>query len=144
MAEKEYKSADDGRFLYAVITTLAVYMIIGSFAQFLCTIIGFAYPAYASVKAIRTSNKDEEIRWLIYWTNFAVFSLTDFFSEIIVAYFPGYWLLKISFFLYAFFLLYLYLPQTNGAFIIYNKYVDPSVAKIDEIVSSYTTHICST
>jgi hypothetical protein len=62
---------------------------------------------------------------------FATFSLVDFFAERIMSFFPVYWLLK------AIFLLYLSMPQTNGATHIYHRFVEPAVAKIEKIYQAY-------
>ncbi|KAI6177504.1 Receptor expression-enhancing protein [Aphelenchoides bicaudatus] len=110
---------------YGAIGIFAFYCIIGSFAQIICNAIGFGYPAYASVKAIRTANKEDDTKWLIYWTVFAFFSLIDFFAGTIMHWFPAYWLAKILF------LLYLYLPQTNGALYLYENYVDDFITCLD-------------
>uniref|UniRef100_A0A914C1H9 Receptor expression-enhancing protein n=1 Tax=Acrobeloides nanus TaxID=290746 RepID=A0A914C1H9_9BILA len=100
-------------------------------AQILCNAVGFAYPAYASVKAIRSTNKDDDTKWLVYWTVFAAFSLVDFFAVTIMQVFPFYWLAKIIF------LLYLYLPQTNGAPYLYTSYIDPLINLIDDNLEKY-------
>lgn len=47
-------------------------------------------------QAIRTSQKDDDTHWLIYWTVFAAFSLIDFFAEILLCYFPVYWVFKVT------------------------------------------------
>ncbi|GMR43279.1 hypothetical protein PMAYCL1PPCAC_13474, partial [Pristionchus mayeri] len=97
----------------------------GNLSAFLCNLIAFGYPAYASVKAVRTAEKDDDMKWVKYWTVFGVFSVIDTFAESILRFFPIYYLTK------AVFLVYLYLPQTQGAEYLYLKYVDPLATKID-------------
>ncbi|KAK0411619.1 hypothetical protein QR680_005750 [Steinernema hermaphroditum] len=116
---------------YSALLVVIVYLIMGSLAQFFCNLCGFAHPAYASVKALRSKGSDDDRKWLIYWVVFASFSICDFFAESIVGVFPAYWLLKAAF------LVYLYLPQTNGAKQLFDSYVDPSITQIDNMINNY-------
>ena len=110
-----------------------VYMMIGGGAQFLSNLIGFIYPCYASVLAIRSEGQDDDTHWLIYWTTFASFFLVDTFASIFLQWFPLYFILKSAF------LVYLWLPQTMGAQYLYKKYVDPTFTYIEKNwLSQYT------
>ncbi|CAO4360658.1 Protein CBR-YOP-1 [Caenorhabditis briggsae] len=106
-----------------VVGLQAIYLIFGHSAQLVCNVMGFVYPAYMSIKAIESSNKEDDTQWLTYWVVFAILSVVEFFSVQIVAVFPVYWLFK------SLFLLYLYLPTFLGATKLYHRFVKPVVAR---------------
>ncbi|XP_003746161.2 receptor expression-enhancing protein 5 isoform X2 [Galendromus occidentalis] len=102
----------------------ALYMIFGYFAAFICNFVGFALPAYWSMSAIESSNKNDDTKWLTYWVVFAAFSCVDFFADGIFAYFPLYWLTKVIFLAWCF------APtEANGSQVIYTKILRPYFLK---------------
>jgi len=112
---------------------IAIYMIIGHFAAFICNLVGFVYPAYASIHALESRSKDDDTKWLTYWVVFAFFSTIEFFSDIIFSWFPFYWLAKVAFLIWCF------LPITgNGSMVVYNRVIRPifikNKSKIDNAV----------
>ena len=69
--------------------------------------IGFVYPAYCSVRALESRSKDDDTKWLTYWVVFALFSVIEFFSDILVGWVPFYWLTKV----YIFIIISYYFPK---------------------------------
>ena len=57
----------------------------------LTNLLGFAYPAYASFKAIESESKDDDTQWLTYWVVFSVFSLVEIWADLLESYFTLYY-----------------------------------------------------
>lgn len=55
------------------VTTVVFFsLFINALAQPVSNLIGWALPAYLSVKAIETPGHDDDIQWLTYWVTFGV------------------------------------------------------------------------
>lgn len=104
----------------AAIAIVGLYLIVGRAAQFVCNMIGFIYPAYKSLVALETSNKEDDSKWLTYWVVFAAFSVVEFFSDILMSWFPLYWLVKVAFLLWCS----ADIPA-NGSALLYNRFIRP-------------------
>ncbi|XP_012235367.1 receptor expression-enhancing protein 5 isoform X2 [Linepithema humile] len=120
-AAAEEKTGIDRLYLFIVsLVLLAIYLVFGLGQQLVCNIVGFVYPAYQSMKALESSNKEDDTKWLTYWVVFAVFTIVEFFSEYIVCWFPVYWLFKCIFYVW------LMAPtEYNGSLILYRRIIRP-------------------
>ena len=92
-------------------------------AEALTAIAAFAYPAAMTVAAIEANNKADDVHWLTYWM---VLSLLTTIEAItcgwIKAIIPFYTLVKLAL------CVWLFLPQTQGATVIYKRILQPLVA----------------
>lgn len=48
------------------------------------------------VKAIESPNKDDDTVWLTYWVVYALFGLVEFFSDLLLFWFPFYYAGKVG------------------------------------------------
>ncbi|KAI9687608.1 MAG: ER membrane protein DP1/Yop1 [Bathelium mastoideum] len=127
--------------VYAVLGLAAIYLFLIIFnlgSAFLVNIAGFVIPGYYSLEALFTSGKSDDTQWLTYWVVFA------FFTVIESAFNATYWFRESSpnltrlvdadktAFYYTFkfvLVLWMALPQTGGAQIIFRSLIQPLFAR---------------
>ncbi|KAJ4287431.1 hypothetical protein N0V88_007704 [Collariella sp. IMI 366227] len=104
------------------------------FAKLLSSIASFLFPLFASYKALKTSDPAQLTPWLMYWVVLAVALLVESWTDWILVWIPFYAYIRLLF------LLYLVLPQTQGARLIYEEYIHPRLAEnetaIEEFIAS--------
>ncbi|KAI9138670.1 TB2/DP1, HVA22 family-domain-containing protein [Paraphysoderma sedebokerense] len=112
-------------------------------SKFVCHILAYIYPAYRSYKAIKARDEQKLTRWLKYWTVISIFSIAEWFGDLLVFWLPFYYEAKIGF------VLWLILPQTQGATTLYTLFVEPTLLnheddidhKLEEISNDLKTRL---
>mmetsp|Transcript_56338 Transcript_56338/g.131962 ORF Transcript_56338/g.131962 Transcript_56338/m.131962 type:complete len:123 (-) Transcript_56338:262-630(-) len=100
-------------------------------SKVLCVAVGVLYPAYMSVKAIKSPTKDDDTQWLSYWVIFGMFSFLEFFLDLILQWVPLYHEAKLVF------LIWLAIPTFKGALKLWNDHnqkVDQYIEKFDQLI----------
>ncbi|KAM4062776.1 TB2/DP1, HVA22 family protein [Hirsutella rhossiliensis] len=104
------------------------------FATLLSSVTSFLFPIFASYKALKTSDPAQLTPWLMYWVVFNCCLLVESWVSFILAWVPFYGYIRFFFFLY------LILPQTQGARVIYEERIHPFLEEnegtIDNLIAS--------
>jgi TB2/DP1, HVA22 family len=90
-------------------------------------------PAYLSYKALRSHDPAQSHPWLIYFTILSLALLFESWTLFIIGWIPFYpWFRLI-------FLLYLVLPQTQGAKVLYLNYLEPYIVEHETRIDNFIT-----
>lgn len=96
--------------------------------SFVTNFIGFGYPAYKSIKAIESANKDDDTEMLIYWTVYGSFFIVEMILFNPAAYLSNtaksYFMLKV--------LVLLWCQFFGGALVIYDLLAERIASKVKE------------
>jgi receptor expression-enhancing protein 1/2/3/4 len=104
------------------------------FPKILSSIASFLFPLFASYKALKTSDPAQLTPWLMYWSVLSCALLVESWFEFILVWVPFYAYMRLLF------LLYLVLPQTQGARHLYETYLHPYLedneTQIEDFIAS--------
>ena len=117
--------------------TFLVFTFLNWAGSLLSNFAGFIYPTYASLKAIESRNVNDDTSWLTYWVIFGFFTTIEYWSDKLLTWFPFYYFIK------SVILLWLYLPMTQGATVIYASFIRPTFLKVDSEVDRLKEEIIS-
>ncbi|KAK9385615.1 TB2/DP1, HVA22 family-domain-containing protein [Lipomyces mesembrius] len=114
---------------YGVLGAVGIYLFLiflnfGGIGELLANLAGLVIPGYYSLLALDSPGAADDTQYLTYWVVFAFFSVIEFWSRAILYWIPFYWFFKVIF------VLYLGLPQFNGAKLVYKTVVKPVSAKL--------------
>ncbi|ORY61432.1 pathogenicity protein [Pseudomassariella vexata] len=101
------------------------------FPKFLSSIASFLFPLFASYKALKTSDPAQLTPWLMYWSVLSCALLVESWLEFILVWIPFYAYVRLLF------LLYLVLPQTQGARHLYETYLHPYLAENENAIEDF-------
>lgn len=109
-------------------------MLFDIFPKALASVASFLFPLFASYKALNSADPAQLTPWLMYWVVLSVVVLFESWTDWILAWVPFYYYFRLMF------LLYLVLPQTQGARVLYQTHLHPFLteheANIDEFIGS--------
>ncbi|KAI1118198.1 TB2/DP1, HVA22 family-domain-containing protein [Nemania sp. NC0429] len=103
-------------------------------AHFFASIASFLFPLFASYKALKTSDPTQLTPWLMYWSVLSCALLVESWTEFVLVWVPFYSWIRLGF------LLWLVLPSTQGARVLYEGYLHPYLEEnelaIEEFIAS--------
>ena len=109
--------------------------LLGFGARAVINLVGFIYPLWASMKALKSEEKDDDTMWLTYWVIYAFFTVLESVADFALGWLPLYFFLKLGFLVFCF------LPQTKGAQLVYKTVLEPFFNKYESQVEAAAAKI---
>jgi receptor expression-enhancing protein 5/6 len=113
----EKKIGIPAKFIIIILGICIASVVIGYLDQYIVCFLAVVFPTISSIRAIESPEEDDDKQWLTYWVVYACFTFIDLFVGFLLKFIPFYFILKMIF------ILWLSLPNFNGALKIYNNFV---------------------
>ena len=123
----EKKTGRNPKIVVGILAASILLSAIGNFGRYVTCVVGITLPAYWSIKAIETPEANDDKQWLTYWAVYAVFTFIDLFAGFIMKFLPFYFLIKLIF------LIWLFMPNTQGAVVVYNLVISKLFKKYEKL-----------
>merc|ERR1712168_672135 len=112
------KTGISKRYIAAGSSMITFWLLFGLLAPLTISLIAFTYPAIQSIRSLEENQNQE--KWLTYWVVYGVFNIVEFFSDILLSWFPLYFFIKTAF------LIWCMAPiKLNGSIIIFKMIILP-------------------
>lgn len=127
-------SVRTGHIALGTIALVFVFVLLGVGPVLFTNLLGIVYPGYMSFKAVESHDRKDDKQWLTYWVAFGAFTTIDTITDSVLFWLPFYQPTKLLV------LLFLAWPETHGAQLVYDKFIQPFLKKhekkIDEALSN--------
>ena len=125
------KTGIKGIFVILGLVLCVVFVYFNILDTIITNLVGTLYPAFWTIKSLEQNLVEEQRKWLTYWVVFGSFIIIDMSSVVIVKFIPFYFVLKILF------LIWLFMPGSNGCTIIYYLVVKKIFRYYEDKIESY-------
>ena len=125
------KTGIKGIFVIWGLLLSVIFVYFNIFDSIITNLVGTVYPAFWTIKSLEQNIIEEQKKWLTYWVVFGSFIIVDMGSPVIVKFIPFYFVLKILF------LIWLFMPGSNGCTIIYHLFVKKIFGYYEDKIDSY-------
>lgn len=125
-------------FIKCLLSLVLLCLVTGNGSDLFISLVMSIYPGYMSIKAVLSKTPEDDLRWLKYWIIVSVFMVVQIPADWVLAWAPGFSIVKILFLLWCMAPL-----QENGSVVLFKlvvlPYYEKYSAQIDKMMSEAAT-----